>query len=495
MSIDQSSDEFRSRVDIRDERLLPSRRRMLASFAGGFGVAALAALDGIAGIHPVNADEVKSAQGKRVPHHQALAKSVIQIFCTGAISHLDTFDYKPELERRAGMPFDPTGEQQFFASKPGNCQPSYWKFRQHGESGRWVSDLFPELSTCVDDMAFIYSMKSKSALHGPATFMMNTGFIFPNFPSMGAWVTYGLGSENENLPSFVVLPDLRGMPPGGALTWGAGFLPAEYQGTALQASKSGDPIANLFPPERYRGRETRASELLSQMNRLHLEAHRNEDELEARIKAYELAARLQLSAPEVADLGQETAETKLLYGFGDERLEAFGRQCLMARRLVERGVRFVQIFCGADNVPPPRPNWDAHEDLKDNHGTHGPVLDRGASALLTDLKRCGLLNETLVICTSEFGRQPAAQGKGRDHNPGAFTTWLAGGGIQGGASHGASDELGFEAIEDPCYSYDLHATALHLLGLDHTRLTYYHNGIQRRLTDVHGVVLKSLVGN
>ncbi|MEC9149560.1 MAG: DUF1501 domain-containing protein [Planctomycetota bacterium] len=471
----------------------PSRRNFLHLSGGGFGLLGLGNL--LASEGPSSTETVQRRTNSG-GHHAAAAKQVIQVFCTGAMSHLDTFDYKPELEKRAGKPFDPSGELQFFASKPGNCQPSYWSFRQHGESGRWISDLLPNLADCVDDMAFIYSMQNKSALHGPATFMMNTGFIRPDFPTMGAWVTYGLGSENNNLPSYVVIPDARGVPPGGPLTWGAGFLPAMHQGTKMNVAKGRPAIDHLFPKSSLRpsiSDERASRDLVQWLNGRHHEAHAEDTELAARIEAFELAARLQLSAPDVTDLSLETRATEELYGLHDPAIEPFGRQCLMARRLVERGVRFVQVFCGADNVPPPRPNWDAHEDLKVNHGKHGPVYDRGVAALIKDLKQRGLLDETLVIGTTEFGRQPAAQGKGRDHNPGAYTTWLAGGGIRGGASYGTSDELGFQAEENPCYSYDLHATCLHLLGLNHERLTYYHNGIERRLTDVHGHVINDLI--
>lgn len=484
-----------SRADIPaiDERpeWADSRRQWLRAAGGGLGSLALATL-----LHR----EANAKQSARGWHHAPRAHRVIQIFCPGGMSHVDTFDFKPELLRRAGKPFDPDGKLQFFASKPGACQPSFWRFRQHGESGRWVSDLFPRLSACVDDLAFIYSMHSKSALHGPACFMMNTGFTLPGFPSMGSWVTYGLGSESDDLPSFVVLPDPRGLPPGGVINWGAGFLPARHQATPFQHQTAGEPIADLFSASKeLRPEQDRAG--LALLNRLN-QQHRNEragaSELEARIKAYEMAARLQLSAPEVMDLGQESASTQALYELGHPEWGPFGQQCLLARRLVERGVRFVQIYCGAENTTAQRirPNWDSHEDLPRDHGYWGAVLDAGASALLTDLKRTGLLDETLVICTTEFGRQPAAQGgagKGRDHNAGAFTAWLAGGGVRGGTALGATDELGFKAVESPAYCYDLHATALHLLGLDHTRLTYYHNGIQRRLTDVHGSVLQSLI--
>ena len=461
------------------------RRTFLNRLGGGFGWLALQGM-----LHEASGAE---------EHFPAKAKHVIQIFCSGGMSHVDTFDYKPELFRRAGEPFDRDGKLQFFASKPGACTPSLWKFRQHGESGRWVSDLLPKLAKHVDDMAFIYSMRSKSALHGPACFMMNTGFTLPGFPSMGAWITYGLGSMNDDLPAFVVLPDQRGLPPGGVINWGAGFLPAVHQGTTLATKPGVAPIADLFPPRDFAGVDRRSDRddlrFLQQLNRRHLSRRPGDTDLEARIAAYELAARLQLSAPEVTDIRNETAATIGPYAVDDLDVGPFGRQCLLARRLVERGVRFVQIYCGAENTTAEkiRPNWDSHEDLRRDHGYWGRVLDTGAAALLGDLKARGLLDETLVICTTEFGRQPAAQGKGRDHNAGAFTVWLAGGGIRGGTAYGATDELGFKAVEHPAYCYDLHATALHLLGIDHTRLTYYHNGIARRLTDVHGHAIREIM--
>ncbi|MHC4879275.1 MAG: DUF1501 domain-containing protein [Planctomycetota bacterium] len=470
------------------------RRAMLARTGGGFGLFALSAL----------ADEqtARGDQFRTRPHSPAKAKAVIQIFCPGGMSQVDTFDYKPELERRAGTPFDPDGKLQFFASKPGNCRPGFWKFRQHGESGLWMSDLFPRLSGLVDDISFIYSMHSKTALHGPGCFMMNTGFTLPGFPSMGAWVTYGLGSESDDLPGFVVLPDPRGLPPGGIINWGSGFLPAVHQATTLDTRPGQQPISDLFPPDSFERTDEDADaaglDFVQQLNRRHLRQRAGNTDLEARIAAYELAARLQLSAPEVTDVSAESDSTQKLYGIEDADTGPFGRQCLLARRLVERGVRFVQIYCGAENTTAKeiRPNWDSHEDVVRDHGYWGRVLDTGASALLSDLKQRGLLDETLVMCTTEFGRQPAAQGNratGRDHNAGAFTAWLAGGGIEGGVGYGATDELGFKAQVNPTYSYSLHATALHLLGLDHTRLSYYHNGIERRLTDVHGHVIEELL--
>ena len=469
-----------------------SRRDFLWELGGGLGGMALSTMlsEAQAATNPLAA---------RRPPLPAKARSVIQIFCPGGLSHVDSWDYKPELAKRSGKPFDPDGKMQFFASKPGNCQGSYWPFRQHGQCGRWISDLFPQLATCVDDMAFIHSMQSKSALHGPAMFMANTGFILPGFPSMGAWVTYGLGSESENLPAFVVLPDQRGLPPGGVINWGAGFLPAVHQGTTLQTDVEKPPIADLFPPKSFaqlRGdTEQTSRDFLQTLNRAHAAERAGNTELEARIAAYELAARLQLSAPEVTDLRGETDLTKRLYQLDHEDIGPFGRQCLLARRLVERGVRFVQIYCGAENTTAKkiRPNWDSHEDLVRDHGYWGQVLDTGAAALLRDLKSRGMLDSTLVICTSEFGRQPAAQGKGRDHNPGAFTAWMAGGGVQGGTAYGSTDDLGSKAAENPAYCYDLHATALQQLGIDHEKLSFYHNGIQRRLTDVHGHVIKDIL--
>lgn len=471
-----------------------TRRECLQRLGGGFGSLALASL-----LHEAQAAGDPQGAGAKATHHPARARAVIQIFCPGGLSHVDTWDYRPELAARQGRPFDPDGKVQFFASKPGNCQGSYWPFRQHGECGRWMSDLFPRLAQCVDDMAFIHSMQSKSALHGPAMFMANSGFILPGFPSMGAWVTYGLGCESADLPAYVVLPDPRGLPPGGVINWGAGFLPAMHQGTTLQTDPDKPPIDDLFPASDFghlRGAgEQKSLAFLDQLNRAHSVERAGNSELEARIAAYELAARLQLSAPEATDLRGETEVTRRLYSLDHEDIGPFGRQCLLARRLIERGVRFVQIYCGAENTTARkiRPNWDSHEDLVRDHGYWGPILDGGASALLTDLKSRGLLDSTLVICTTEFGRQPAAQGQGRDHNPGAFTAWMAGGGVRGGTAYGETDELGFKAVVSPTYCYDLHATALHLLGLNHEQLTFYNNGINRRLTDVHGSVIREIL--
>ena len=472
-----------------------TRRELLSQLGGGFGGLALASMLAAA----ETTDSSKSPLASKRPQFPPRAKRIVQLFCPGGLSQVDSWDYKPVLEKRAGQPFDPSGQVQFFASKPGNCQPSFWKFRQHGQSGLWMSDLFPKLAGHVDKMAFVYSMVSKTALHGPACFMANTGFMTAGFPSMGAWVTYGLGCETENLPAFVVLPDVRGLPPGGIINWGAGFLPAVYQGTTLNTDPAREPIADLFPSKQSgltRESDRQVRDFMQSLNAKHRETRRENSDLEARISSYELAARLQLSAPEALDFSDETAATHELYRVAHEDIGPFGRQCLLARRLLERGVRFVQIYCGSENTSAKkiRPNWDSHEDLPRDHGYWGAILDTGASALLTDLEQRGLLHDTLVICTTEFGRQPGAQGgKGRDHNAGAFTAWMAGGGIKGGVGYGATDELGFVAAEKPTYCYDLHATALHLLGLNHEQLSFYNNGIARRLTDVHGHVLSELL--
>jgi hypothetical protein len=372
---------------------------------------------------------------------------------------------------------------------------SPWKWRQYGGCGRWVSDLLPQLATCVDDIAFLPAMVSKSNVHGPATFMQNTGFVLPGFPSMGAWISYGLGTLSENLPTFVVLPDARGFAPNGPANWSAGFLPAAHQGTMVRPGAR-SPIFDLFPPDEadFTARaQSEGLELLNQFNRNHAAARPGDSRLAARIASYELAARLQLSAPEVLDLSRETRTTRSLYGLDDPVTEDFGRNCLIARRLLERGVRFVQVWSGADNGFPRR-NWDSHEDLARDHGAMARSMDRPAAALLKDLKGNGLLEDTIIIWTSEFGRMPCSQGsKGRDHNPFAFTSWLAGGGVKGGTIHGLTDEWSYKAVEKVTYCYDLHATVLHLLGIDHTRLTFRHNGIDRRLTDVHGAVINEVL--
>jgi hypothetical protein len=465
----------------------PLDRRSFLWHAGG-------GLGGIALSYLLARDGLLAAPAGR-PHHRAKATRVVQLFMSGAASQVDTFDYKPLLIRKHGQKFDPGGKVELFQSVPGNCMKAPWKWRQHGKCGKWVSDLLPCLATCVDDIAFIHSLASKSNVHGPATFMQCTGFVLPGFPSMGAWVSYGLGSLSHNLPTFVVLPDARGFAPNGPANWGAGFLPAAHQGTLVRPGQR-NPIHDLFPPAGAgvtRSADADGLALLGKLNGRHKEARPGDSRLDARIASYELAARLQLSAPEVLDLSKESAATRRLYGLDDRRTEDFGRNCLIARRLLERGVRFVQVWSGADNGFPRR-NWDSHEDIARDHGEMGTSMDRPAAALLKDLKARGLLEETIVIWTTEFGRMPCSQGgKGRDHNPFAFTSWLAGGGIKGGTSYGASDEWSFRVAEKKTYCYDLHATVLHLLGINHEKLTFRHNGIDRRLTDVHGHVIHDIL--
>ena len=470
------------------------RRDFLRESAGGLGGIALAHLLGRTGL--------LAQTGKPRPewngglHHPAKAKRVVQLFMSGAASQVDTFDYKPELNRRHGEKFNPGGKIELFQSVPGPVMKSPWEWKQHGECGKWVSGLLPHLATCVDDIAFLPSMVSESNVHGPATFMQNTGFVLPGFPSAGGWISYALGSGNDHLPTFVVLPDLRGFPPNGPANWAAGFLPARVQGTMIRVGRP-NPIHDLFPPESAQfitpESEAEGLKVLETLNRAHQVGRQADSRLEARIRSYELAARLQLSAPEVLDISRETEATRKLYGLDEAITEDMGRRCLIARRLLERDVRFVQVWSGADNGFPRR-NWDSHEDLARDHLDMGTGMDKPVAGLIRDLKARGMFEDTIVYWTTEFGRMPCSQGgKGRDHNPYAFTSWLAGGGIRGGVTYGASDEWSYKAAENPLYCYDVHATVLHLLGIDHERLTFRHNGIDRRLTDVHGHVIRDIL--
>lgn len=466
-----------------------SRRRFLERWGGGLGSIALMHMLGR------ESDAARPDLDGGL-HHRAKAKRVVQLFMSGAASQCDMYDYKPLLLQRNGEKFDPGGKVELFQSDPGPVMRSPWDWRQHGESGKWMSGLVPHLAACVDEMAFFPSMISKSNVHGPATFMQNTGFVLPGFPSMGAWISYGLGALTDDLPSFVVLPDSRGFAPNGPSNHSAGFLPAQHQGTMIRAGRE-NPIHDLFPPSNadFISPESEAAGLvlLESLNRRHMVGREGDTRLEARIQSYEMAARLQVTAPQVMDLSGESAATKKLYGLDDPITEDFGLRCLVARRLLERGVRFVQVWSGADNGFPRR-NWDSHEDLKKDHGMMGKSMDKPSAALILDLRERGLLEDTVVYWTTEFGRMPCSQGnKGRDHNPFTFTSWLAGGGIRGGTVYGASDEWSYKAADKPIYCYDLHATVLHLLGIDHTRLTYRHNGIDRRLTDVHGHVIEDVL--
>jgi hypothetical protein len=466
-----------------------SRRHFLWQAGGGLGAIALAwMLD-----REARAGQRETASAQR-PHFTPKAKRVVQIFCAGGVSHIDTFDHKPELAKHHGEELTGKGKIDTFFGQPGRLMKSPFAFRRRGHSGLWVSDLLPHLAGCVDDMTFIYSMVAKTSNHTPATFQMNTGFTMNGFPCLGAWLSYGLGTDNENLPAFVVLPDTRGLPAGGAINWTNGFLPAAHQGVAFRTT--GAPIPDLFPPDDVAADGRRAGmDLLGQMNREFLDANPGDSTLAARIRSYELAARMQVSIPEAVNFADETEATKRLYGLDDKASEGFGRNCLLARRLLERGVRFVQLFNGGA-FGAPRINWDAHEDLVENHTKQAAVMDKPVAGLLKDLKRRGMLDDTLVIWSTEFGRTPFTQGiggKGRDHHQLVFTCWLAGAGLRPGFGYGTSDEFGYKPADNPVTIYDFHATILHLLGLDHKRLTYYHNGTQRRLTDVHGEVVEDVL--
>jgi Protein of unknown function (DUF1501) len=427
-------------------------------------------------------------------HHSAKAKRVVQVFCPGGVSHVDTFDYKPELAKLDGKAMTGKGKTDTFFGQPGNLMKSPFAFKQHGRSGRWVSDLFPNLAGRVDDLTFIRSMTAKSSNHTPAGFQMNTGFVLSGFPAVGSWVSYGLGSLNEDLPAFVVLPDPRGLPAGGAINWSSGFLPATHQGVALRST--GDPIPDLATPATTPGAERKAaSDLLAAMNREFAEATPGDTTLAARIRSYEMAAKMQLDVPGIVNVDNESAETKHLYGLDEKVTEGFGRNCLLTRRLLEKGVRFIQLWHGGA-FGSPRINWDAHEDIVENHRKQAVVLDKPLAGLLTDLDRRGLMKDTLFVWTTEFGRTPFTQGvgkPGRDHHQHAFTVFMAGAGLKPGFAYGQSDEIGYKVADNEVSIYDLHATMLHLLGIDHQRLTYYHNGTRRRLTDVHGEVVEGIL--
>jgi hypothetical protein len=467
-----------------------SRREFLWRFGGGLGGIALANLLG--------GEHLLAAGGSpRSPHFAPKAKRVIQLFMNGGVSQMDTFLYRPRLAELHGKPFDP-GKGQKVESVTGSAagfplMKSPFEFKQHGQSGAWVSSVFPHVATCVDDIAFLHSMASKTNVHGPGSYMMNTGFVLPGFPCMGSWISYGLGSLSDNLPAFVVMPDIRGLPYNNTGNFSSGFLPVAHAGTIIKPTAK-NPIADLFPPEsaKYITKDSEADglALLDELNRAHLEQHEGDSRLDARIQSYELAARMQLSAPEVLDVAGESEATRRLYGLDDKVTQDFGQRCLVARRMLERGVRFVQVWSGPAGASD---NWDNHSDVRTQLPAIASTVDKPIAGLLKDLKSRGLLDDTVVMFSTEFGRQPFTQSTaGRDHNGGACVTWLAGAGIQGGTSYGEVDEWGWRAV-DPLYCYDLHATVLHLLGIDHTKLTFRHNGANRRLTDVHGHVIEPIL--
>ncbi|MFY9253998.1 MAG: DUF1501 domain-containing protein [Fuerstiella sp.] len=468
------------------------RRQFLWNIGGGFGgLAAAQMLDQDA----VSADNIRpNPEFNGGLHHPAKVKRVIQLFMTGGASPMDTFDYKPELERLHGQKLGPAEKPEGFTAPAGAIMKSPFAFKQHGECGQWVSSVFPHQAEVVDDMAFLMAMQSKTNVHGPATYMMNSGFLLPGFPSMGAWISYGLGNLTDNLPTFVVLPDAKGLPYNQKGPFSSGFLPAVHQGTVIRTD--GDqPVRDLFADPKHafasRAADAQGFDLLNKLNSEHAAMNPDDTRLEARIRSYELAAKMQLSAPEAFDVAKETAETHKAYGTDNPVTEDFARRCLLARRLVERGTRFVQVWSGPQGATG---NWDNHGSIPNELPPIAASVDQPIAALLRDLKARGLFEDTLLIWTTEFGRTPFAQGgDGRDHNGGSFVTWLAGAGIKAGTSYGQSDDWGYKAAEGKTYCYDFHATVLHLLGIDHKRLTFRQSGIDRRLTDVHGHVVKEIL--
>ncbi|MCA9064800.1 MAG: DUF1501 domain-containing protein [Planctomycetaceae bacterium] len=485
---------------------LPVPRRSLLSHASA-GVAAI----GLAALMQREGAELRADEQRRpaaaslapgVPglHHAAKATSVIHIFLGGGLSQVDSFDYKPELEKYHDRDLPPSfGTADAFFGKVGRLHKAHYPFHQRGDSGLWISDLFPELAKSADHLCVIRSMNAETANHIPGIFQANTGFRQMGFPAMGAWLSYGLGSENEDLPTFIVLPDSRGIPnaAGGAFNWSSGFLPAQHQGVAFQ-TRSDQPIPDLTPSEPVADEVVQQrTALLRLMNEQHLASQAETDPLQARIRSYELAARMQRAIPEAMNLSSEPEHIQKLYGMDREECRDVARNCLAARRLVERGVRVVQIWTG-DGV-----SWDAHGDILGNgyksHSGEALRVDRPIHGLIQDLAQNGLLESTIVMITTEFGRTPYAQSsqgtlsRGRDHHPEGFTNLLLGAGLKRGIAYGETDEIGYSAIVNPVTTYDLHATVLHLMGIDHERLTVYHNGLQRRLTNVHGQVIEEIL--
>ncbi|MFN5195703.1 MAG: DUF1501 domain-containing protein, partial [Planctomyces sp.] len=467
-----------------------TRRETLWQSGCGFPGLALTSLltsDGFQ--HTAVADEAavtfRNPLAAQAPHVTPRAKHVIFLYMYGGPSQIDTFDYKPGMYGMDGKTIEVKTFGRGGHRNQGRIVEPRWKFRQYGECGKWVSDLFPHLAQKVDDIAFIHSMTADSPIHGSAMLMMNSGRILSGHPCLGSWVNYGLGSVNENLPGFVVMLDPRGGPISGAKNWSSGYMPATYQASVMRSG--GSPILDLQPPQEFAGQpQRRMLDTLRQLNEQHLQTRADNSSLAARIASYELAWRMQSSAPEAVDLSQETQTTQQLYGLDNPRSEKFGRQCLLARRLVERGVRFVQIYSGGAHNDD---NWDAHTDMEANHNLHAAETDRPMAALIQDLQERGLLQDTLIVWGGEFGRQPTAEyakGSGRDHNSYGFTVWMAGGGIKGGVSYGGTDELGSRAVDRECHVKHMHATILTLLGLSPEKLTYYFSGLDNSLVGVEG---------
>jgi len=429
-------------------------------------------------------------------HFAPKAKRVLQIFCPGAASHMDLWDHKPILEKMDGKPLPGEENMVSFQGKNGTLMKSPWAFSPCGQSGKHITSMLPHMARHVDDIAFFHALQSKTNTHGPGCVFVNTGHATEGFPSAGAWLSHALGSENENLPTYVAIPDIRGEPPNGKANWSNGFLPATHQAIEMSAHQ---PIRNIARPGKIDASEEKGTrQLLQFLNERHASTRPEQSELRARMNAYELAARMQLSAPEVNDLGSEPQHIHQLYGTDSANplLAAYANNCLLSRRLLERGVRYVNLYCasrasGVDGLL----NWDAHKTLKPDYERHCPIFDQPTAALLTDLKQRGLLDDTLVLWTSEFGRMPTRQEGtvGRDHNPDGFTLWMMGAGVKGGTSYGETDDFGRRAAVNPTTVWDFYATVLHLLGFDHEQLTWYHNGLNRRLTDVHGHVIREVL--
>jgi len=431
----------------------------------------------------------------RSPHFPSEAKQVLVIYCPGAVSHVDTFDYKPELIKFHGQ--KPPGMPAVtFEGPSGNIAKPFWDFKPRGKSGKMVSDLLPNLGGLVDDFSFIHSLHTQTSAHPQGENFFNTGFTMEGFPSFGGWVTYALGTENQELPAFVAINDPRGLARSGKNNFGSGFLPAAYQGTDFNAK---NPPSNLARPDKYTEKDDKATvDLLNRLNAKHLERFPNDADLAARIASYELAGKMQVSVPDVMDIAGEPESIHKEYGTdtGTDLKREYAKNCILARRLVEKGVRVVQLFNGSDpSGGNGITNWDSHSNIHETHAMQAEIMDQPTAALINDMKRRGLLDQTLIVWATEFGRMPflQANGTGRDHNPDAFTCFLAGAGVKKGFSYGESDEFGFKAAVDPVSVYDFNATILHLMGLDHERLTYYHNGLGRRLTNVHGHVVKEIL--
>ncbi len=470
-----------------------NRRDLFHWGVNGLGATAFAALlarDAVA------APELGSAAAQPAPLPKA--KRAIHICLVGGLSHVDSFDHKPALERLHGKSLQTDEKPDIFFGQIGLLRQADWAFKPRGESGLMISDLFPRIAELADELTILRSMESKSANHTPALFLANSGFEFNGFPSMGSWISYGMGLENETLPAYVVLNDERGAPNTGASTWSSSFLPANHQGVVLGGGEQ--PVRDLFPARKLTAEaEFATREFVQAINAQHAQRIAADEALWARLKSYELAAKMQTSIPTVSSFADESAATLSDYGVDDPRTADMGRRCLLGRRLLEQGVRFVQLFSGGPIAGSPRASWDAHESVQENHTLEATRIDQPVAALLRDLKQRGMLQDTLVLFTTEFGRTPFAQsaadavGPGRDHNRYGFSCWLAGAGLKPGMAFGNTDEIGWKAVERPIPWHDFHATILHLFGIDHERLTHYHNGIERRLTNVHGSVVSEIL--